>query len=446
MKYSLRQILPFSLICLTGFILNLIAFYPGFLSPDSLEQYQQSLTGIYTDWHPPAMAYFWRQLNKIHQGPGLMLVFQLACLWFSIFYLLTSIKSRAWQILVVLFAIMPFVQNFAGYIIKDTHMAVSWLLAFAIIFKALINNRKLPGPLALVSALLLLYGTWTRPNALTGLLPLTLLWAYVSFPSQKQRFVWLRGAGLAVLIVTGQVVFSKFINPQHTHPESKLFMLDLTGIFVKTGENVFPAVLYEEPKFDTAYLRQKYHPATFDNIWWNADDKVALSRNDDEMSAALKAAWVHAIAKHPGIYLKNRMKGVLYYLRIRNREDNFMYHFRWMQPNDLGLTFNDNILTEVFLKPVDIQKRMPYMRPWFWFCLNLILCGAVPAIKRREYRFSVAALAFSGLLYLLPSFLAFQVDTDFRYFYWNCFACTIACIIFLAYKFKWSGRVNDTKQ
>ncbi|NBY19037.1 hypothetical protein EBQ74_02025 [bacterium] len=60
---------PFSFFLLVaGFLNALLTFYPGSMSPDSYDQLRQALTNHYNDWHPPVMAWFWRQLLWIKKG------------------------------------------------------------------------------------------------------------------------------------------------------------------------------------------------------------------------------------------------------------------------------------------------------------------------------------------------------------------------------------------
>src|SRR6188472_406337 len=99
---------------LAGFTLDLVAYYPGFMSPDSLDVYTQSVTHHYIDTHPPIMALWWGVLNYVYRGPQVMLVFQLAVLWTSFYFLaiswFSSRRSQVWFFCCMLLA--PFIQNF----------------------------------------------------------------------------------------------------------------------------------------------------------------------------------------------------------------------------------------------------------------------------------------------------------------------------------------------
>ena len=424
-----------AIVCFVLFVLSFIAFNPGFLTPDGLDQYKQALSGEYTDWHPPLMAFTWRMLNHIHNGPEVMLVMQLVLLWGSVYLLATAVKSRLWYVFMVLFALAPFILNFAGNIFKDMQMAFAWLMAFSLLFNRIVRHVKVSKLVAAITLLLILYGTWIRPNALPGAAALLLLWAWVMTAQQSRRVFIIVSLLLIVFTVAGTFLFTgRIFNAKKQYAENKIFMHDLAGIFVKTGDNVFPAMMYDKPQFDTGYIRANYLPATFDFMWWNNDGKNVRPHQADRASNKLKAAWKKAVLKYPTVYLSNRWDGFLYFLRIKKRTDEFGYSSPWVIQNEYGFVAKGRGFHEAVFAHVDMHKNMPYMRPWFWFFLNIILAGFIPLVKRKETRVLYTALVLSSLVYVLPQFFIFQIDTEFRYMYWNCIACTIALFIFIQSK------------
>jgi hypothetical protein len=422
-----------AIVCFVFFVASFIAFNPGFLTSDSLDQYNQSLTGNYQDWHPPLMAFTWRMLNHIYEGPQVMLVMQLLFLWTSIYLLASSFHNKLWYIAIGAFALAPFVLNFAGNIFKDTQMALAWLLAFAILFRKIVKQRPAFSIGLIVSLLLILYGTWVRPNALPGALPLLLLWAWVACLRSTRR-VYISTAIVLVMFTTAATFLftGRIFNAEKLHAENKIFMHDLTGIFVKTGVDVFPSALYTMPGFDTSYLRQKYTPATFDFIWWNDDGKYYQPSLSDDMVSSLRQAWKHAISTYPEAYLLHRYEGFLYFLRLKKRTDLFVYSSPWVAENKYGFKAMGRGFHEAVFTHVDLHKNMPYMTPWFWFFTNVLLVPAIFVIKNRKFRIVYATLVLSSLMYVLPQFFIYQIDTEFRYVYWNCIACTIAIYLLIA--------------
>ena len=416
--------------CLLGFVANFIACYPGYMTGDSLDQYAQSLSAEYSNWHPPIMAAWWRVLNIISSGPQSMLAFQLACLWVGIYFLFSLLRgSKWWYLTVFLFAFAPFVQNFSGYIIKDSQMAITWFLACAWMLH--ISGRRRNWLELIACTLLLVYGCWIRLNALPGFIPLCFLWAGVFFPFQSDRIKIIAAFSFLVATVLLQpLVNYKMLRASKSYPEIKLYMHDLSGVFVRTGENVFPALLYQNSQFDTAFIRKHYSVTSFDPIWWNDNGIKVVNGDKAPINAALYEQWTGAIFQHPGIYLSNRFNGFLYYLRVRNSGTKFYYNINFIDENKWGFAVRDGKLHRFWQQGLKLHGAMPYTRPWFWLLLNLVLFIPLRRMEKGISRVAATCLLWSSLLYVLPMFFLFQVDFEFRYSYWNCIAVSLGlCMI-----------------
>lgn len=428
-------------ITFVGFCLNLIAYYPGFISPDSLDQFQQAYSHQYSDWHPPIMAGFWSLLIRIYPGGHLLFLIQLSAFWLSFFLLLkialTHFQKMAWLVVVLFFA--PFIQNFTGNIWKDVGLAISWLLALALMLNAYYKQRAINRTETVVCFVLLCYGCWIRINALPGVVPLIGIWIYMQnnpfdFKITTRRFL-LKVAYTAAIVIGLQITITQLVlKPTKTFPEYKLFLHDLTGIYKETGNLYFPDCVKHYEGFDSAYIRQKYIYSTFDNVWWNPDNKHVMPNPSAEVMAELQTAWLNAILKHPLVYLKNRSIGFLQFLRITNSGSTLAITYQYIHPNAFGLTFKQNAFTRLFRSYVEGQRGAPYMQPWFWLLINLVVIFL--AKKERFYpdRYLTLGLAYSSLLYIALEYIVFQADTEFRYFYWNCVALSLAILI-LAFRY-----------
>lgn len=421
-----------ALLFAAGFLLNFLACYPGFVPPDGWDMYAQALSGQYTDWHPPIMALFWRFLLNFWKGPQPVLLLQLGMLWLSGYLLWRSLPHWSARLLLTLLLVLaPWVQNFAGSLLKDVHMAFSYLLATALMLRAALRSGRFPRAMVVAVFLLLAYGTLVRINALPAVFPLLLLWLRLCFPTLR----WYgTAAGLAgsvlLLFALNRIFNSALAKPQHRYPEAKLFLHDLLGIYARSGAAEFPALLYTQPDFDTAGLRAAYTPATFDDSWWSGG-RTHTNWALPEQPGLLQNAWAGAIRQHPAAYLQHRGEGYLYYLQLRSRSADYHPWYPWIHPNEYGFELKPSFLREAWLKPVQEQLSLPWMRPPFWMLLNVLLLLPALRLRNRTYRRFAAALLLSGLLYQLPAFFVFQTDTDFRYFYWNCVAVSLAGILCL---------------
>lgn len=414
-------------ICVAGFIINFITYYPGFMTPDSLSQFEQSITQQYESWHPPFMAFVWHLLDIFYKGPQVMLALQLLLLWCSCYVFAKSVENIFGKLFIMFaFFFMPFLQNYAGYVIKDSLMTLSWLLAIAILYKYSADKRR-TFFFAFFSALLLLSGAWVRYNALTGLLPLCFVWSWVIFTDKKKIVKWIAAISLFLIIIGGNKLFiDKVIKPVKTYPELPIYMSDLTACFIQTHKNVYPELLYENPNFDTNYIRANYDPARIDNLIWC--DKNLIVRNK-ATAEALKTAWIQTIIESPGSYIKNRYIQFLYFAHIKEKNES-AYFVPWVLPNTYGFHVNENSkFYRGFTKYMRAQKNYFYFKPLFWILLNIALFALIPFIKDETGNIYFTGLITSSLLYLVPMFFLVTTDADFRYLYWGCIACTAALLI-----------------
>lgn len=428
---------------LFGFVFDWYAYYPGFISPDSLDQYTQAINHSYSDWHPPIMAGFWSLLTHIHKGGSLMFLLQLLCYW-SAFYILLLAFTKHKLILLFLIPLIffaPFMQNFVGNIWKDVGLAISWLLAVSIMINAFYDKRKLNTFEAVLTIVLLSYGCWIRINALPGVIPLLSLWLIMlqgqlngPIPFKKLALKTVMLTGILIIVQVGITIF--FLKPLKTFPQYKLFVHDLTGIYKKTGKLYFPDFIKKHPGFDSLYIKEKYLYTTFDNIWWNNDNKQILPVPNEERIDELQECWMNAIISHPGVYLQNRIIGFLYFLRITNSGSRLEITYNYIHPNDFGLHFDSNRLTNLIRSGIEYQRPLFYMQPWFWILLNLGLLLTAHKPYFENVKAIILCLAYSSLFYVMLEFIVYQADTEFRYFYWNCVAVSLALLIVIGEWFR----------
>jgi hypothetical protein len=430
---TIRSRKPEAVFCFIFFIVSLVGYYPGFIAPDTLDQYGQSLSHDFGDWHPPLMAKFWSLFNYIHEGSWSMLLFQLSLFWTAAYYLLVLSRRWWWILSIIIFLFLGSTQNYVAYLVKDAQMGLCWLLASAIMLRVIVEDRQMDKLEIIITAFTLLYGAVVRINSFPGFLPLAYIWSVV-YLRHASVLIHLRNVGVYVVVILFVNMLLN-IGVTKNFNQNKLYLHDMTGMMAHGHTDVFPQWMYDNPKFDTTYIRQKYHPATFDELWWNGDGKTFYKDTTVATSNSLRSAWVSAIASHPREYFANRLDGFKYYLYINKRNPDFMNFFPWIHPNPYNFHIDDNkFITKFFIVPVNRQKKMPYMYPMFWVITNILLFPVARVIRNREIRKLYLALALSSLLYLLPQFFIFQADGDFRYFYWNCIACSLSLLILIGSK------------
>ncbi|WP_276133741.1 hypothetical protein [Polluticoccus soli] len=420
-------------LCAASFYVNYKACYPGFMSYDSLIQYGEVVSNEYTTWHPPVMAWVWHQLYRFWPGPQAMLALQLSFLWGSCYLFAISFRNFLWGILLVaFFAWAPFIHNFAGWLVKDSQMALAWLLACAIMFKgATSSDRKIGWVAATIAALLIVYGTWLRYNAVVALPPLCILWALLAFRGRTRGVKIAAAVGLLLVTVFGQGFFNNvLLHARKDNTDFQIYFHDLAGVYVRTGKDFFPPLVSKNPKFDTAFIKSHYSAINVTKVLWNDEGKVVVDPNA-EVRDALRKSWLRMVVKDPVDYLALRWDIYLHFLGLRKGEPS-QYFFVWIVNNDYGFALKESFLLNKYVDRLWNKENAIYFQVWFWILLNALLFPLVLLIRNRLMRLVFLCFAACGFLYTAPQFMLANTVRDFRYIYWACFACIISLLVLIA--------------
>ena len=122
--------LLFYLVPFAVFLIKYIACYPGGFSQDSVEQYTQALTGVYSDWHPflQTILSFKVPLALTGGWTGSIILFQAAFLSAATGYALNVLReytNRKYAFFALAFiALNPNISNIAMYPWKDVPFAI----------------------------------------------------------------------------------------------------------------------------------------------------------------------------------------------------------------------------------------------------------------------------------------------------------------------------------
>jgi|GEM_PF-723190 len=423
--------------------LNIYAFYPGFLSNDSVDQLTQALGDKpLEDWHPPLMAVTWRLLMVLFgRHPGIMLVWQALLLWAALTVLALYVykqTERRWLSLLPLgLGITPFVITISGVIWKDVQMAVALLVATVILLYAgkLSTGRKKYSLLAL-SAVAMVYAINMRYNAVAAVLPL--LWLmWWQLPERSVRVYnrtvdWLRLSLVAGVIVAALIlvpILSLFKPVTATHPISSQMLDDVLHIY--STQRI--EQLHIQPDAKRALVSVSHrcqNVSTQTSLWIScatADEFHLLSR---EQYPALRSVWLSAVSHHPVSYGSYRVGQFWGYLTPSNAGEAFIWQDGTVQ-NPYGLKFRPNW---VIARVSDYVGFMHFdfgfiFRPYTWLLVGIALI--VAAQRRRQswqHAREIVAIAASGVLYII-AYLPAVAAYDFRYSYWACLAISVAAIL-----------------
>jgi hypothetical protein len=417
----------FSLVAVL-FALNVALHYPGTMNNDSINQYAEAVSGRYTDWHPPVMAWLWSVLRHLGDGPGPFLVLHLALYWAGFGLLADGMRRMGHPRTAVLIALAgafpPFLYLNAS-VVKDVGMVASWLAAIGLLFWYRAQGRRIPLYSGAAVAALLLYGTLVRSNALFALGPVVL---YALAPAR-----WLRArrlmAGAVVIAVLAlpltQQLNRVLFDPQSREPVNSLFLFDLLGIAAHAHD---PSLLEPRATLSAADLKTCYTPYWWDPLSPWGRCQALVHRPDDDHATfgeGMPAQWARTIASHPLAYAEHRLKHfnseILF--AVPPKHIRLTPEYQTGDPDHPPL----DIVTANDIR-FDLLRKNPFVWPVTWLAWGLgllVFLERQPALNQvlLARALIVSALGYSG------AYLIVGVATDMRYHYWSLIAGLIATVL-----------------
>jgi hypothetical protein len=416
-----------ALVGLLGTALTIATYWPGYMSEDSFTQLAQARASDYTAHHPPLMALFWKPLDALLPGPGLLLVLQAALAW-SGAALFLSLVFRGWGAPAALlaFCLWPTVFSYLGTIWKDVQLGVALLWGVALTLAA----DRLGWRRALwVAPLAFFYGAAVRLNGMTAILPLAVWWGWVAARPTGWRRRLLVGslAGLVLTVATwgGIRAVNGWLTRDHPipPPEQALYIYDLIGLTGGSGTNYIPDYILRQPEARSIHwLLQLWYPNTLSAIFYDPGNLQFTS--DPEKLATLHAAWFRAVRDHPGLYFRHRLIMFEYLLGANTPFVHYPFH-DGMVKNDMGFSFLRTPLNVAVMSVLRDLKDSLFFRGWAYLVAALAL--GVGGLLTRRLDAAGAALFASALGYALPYFMICPTG-DFRYLWWTVLATLLLAL------------------
>lgn len=406
-----------------GLVLLLWAcFAPGFMSYDSVVQYQSALEQRYTDSHPAIMSYVWHLCMLLVPGPQSLLYFHLTLLALGIFVWQANCKNALWSLLIPVLFLLPWIINFAGVLWKDVGMAFSLLVATGLLFS---RSRNLW--LVLLAMPFVFYAFGVRHNAILAVVPILFFAFRYHFPKSP---LW-QGTLVTVLLtvvfsLAVSVVTYSFINAERKHYETFLMGDDIAKISAETHQNLLPWV--KESDLQVCAAPPILYERALCFISKGYDPSGSLVVNLPYESTY--ALWEKTILSNPVEYASVRIESFLYFLRPPQSQPGFTWFFGIMK-NDLDIQLMHPQMAGVLEKYMIASQETvlsELFKPYFWLVLAVIMLIWASRISASFEKTQIIVLNSSALGCYFSLLIAVP-SVDFRYVYWCVIATTLSIVI-----------------
>jgi len=379
--------------CYFVWTIYLLAFWPCAMSPDSLSQWNDALTGHFNDWHPAFYAMNFWLIAKVWQSPSTVALAQILILGLTAGWGLSIMqKLGASKIIILISCLLLALSPVNGLMVttlwKDVAYSIAVLALTLIVLQIVISdgqwltNRQALLFMGIIIALVAIY-RHNGPSVALGT-PIVLLFIYRKFWKQIMLafllgiiiYVGIRGPLYAVLDIQRNLPkpyfkpkvakYVKLKADDSPKPESALSSTEQTfwpeTIKVLQYYTDLSSTLWRIKPLEGRFRRTEYV-----NLWWEAEDGIR--------------------------YINSNKLGI--------KEASLFPQIR-----DYGF--------EQYLRTISSPSKYFFWRPAFYFYLFL---GSVIIASIRFGRWKFLLLLVPIILHLLPFFLISTSKAIFRYHY-----------------------------
>jgi hypothetical protein len=417
---------------------TVLTFYPGYLDSDTDWQLEQARSGFFDDWHPPAMAWVWRQMLPLIDGPGGPFLLNSAMFWVGFALLMHSSvrRPRLATALTLLIGWAPWNSAVLALVWKDAAFGAAMTLGFGLLSR---------GGRATAAAALLpfTYAALVRHNGVAAFFPAATLVAWralgeLTLGGSPRRHA-VRSLALGLVITLGVAVLSgglsrELLAGKRTFAGQVLLVFDLGGISVASGVNLFPPAY----AVDLQDLRAIHQPHSVFPLLWGpsggSQRRPGFIDGNPSRVFPLKAHWLAAILQFPRAYLVHRFEFFTRFLGIGIGRERGGFGFessKWQ--HEFEGRWQRTGWNATVRRLIDRwQETFPFRTVTHLF---LLLAASGIWLFRARSRAEIpdpdapldAALLVSGGFYLL-SFLVAGVASDFRYAWWTVIAAAVLLV------------------
>ena len=405
--------------------------FPGVAMYDSVTQYDQATTGVYSDWHPPIMARTWALLNHLKEGMEPFFLIQMLLWWSGIGAISAALgrkQKHGAAALVLLVGIAPLWLGWATVVLKDAQMACCLVGAAGLIAHWRLDERPVPRWATAIAVLLIAYATFVRGNAVFATIPFVL--ALFDWPRLPK--LWNKWAAALVLIgavlIFSPILNNRILRAEHTGVENALPLYDMAGIAHKAHLASLPGLdqqgwaMAERKGCCTPFF---WNPYGEDSQCGYVGDAVIFDHLDDRR---MMAEWAKLVAAHPLAYAAHRAGHLNSNLRfwVGPNEPDALPPVA-SEPNMDGLGAPPNPGGQGLIAAAGLMAMSPLGWPVCWLVVSAGLLWASAGQGDPQSRLG-CALALSACC-MSASFALVSIASDLRYHLWSMVAAALALIL-----------------
>lgn len=432
-------------ISIVALIINILLFYPGYMSNDTLAMFNASRGQTPTNMAPVLIGLTWRVLYNLTGQTSSILIFQLAMLWSALclfaIYIHKKTGSKLLSLLCLAIGGLPFVVNISGVIWRDNHMTFALALAFALfLFAKDMVNEKRKMLMFIVIFVLTLYAALSRYNALFGVIPIVFLFVHFSGYVKKVRWQFVITALFIPLTILSFPIVDATLGVRKIDNSPGLLLDDIIRVSKESDiKNI------TMPSNLRSLLLSVRRCSMAENVLVSniyvclrpGDDAGILYRNSGEF----RRIWLQVLSNNPISYVSYKMQ---MFASVLVPQTDYAYIWQsGIDANSYGEYVKFQNLGNInynYVHKVGYRYMRAFFEPWLWIIAGVIIF-CISLKRKTEHSLIIQLLISSAILYIL-GYIPTGAATDFRYIYWSVFAIIFGFILYQADRYNSKNLVS----
>lgn len=438
--FIINSIIPFIV-----FLIIFLLYYPGIVSYDGANQWQQVQTGIISDSHPFFSTFFMYILSKIHNSIGIVLLFQMCV--FSLFwgYFCSLIKTNTkMEIVKIVFtfliSLLPIISLYSITLWKDILYTYYLFMLGVMLFKGIKIDFNYKIYDYIIFGILLFLINSYRHNAIVVVALFSLLIFIMLIKSKRikdikyMKNVFLGVATFIILTIIISIPKSYYLskstkinNSKQTKEEleSKVplktnYVLWMLAAHIKDGnitDKKDVKILRNVLDFKT--WKEIYNPYLINTI--TASDKINgkyVNNNSDKIFNI----FIKNTIRHPGTIIIHYLKSDALLINPVSQKYGYIYIYNFSEYDPYGFDAITSSKNRYLQKKYDVlinySMRSPFKylyQPAFMLYLSIIL---LIILSKKVYNKKIYLFAVP-MIFNTASLLPINLAQDLRYVYIN---------------------------
>ncbi|PIQ19704.1 MAG: hypothetical protein COW65_19240 [Cytophagales bacterium CG18_big_fil_WC_8_21_14_2_50_42_9] len=341
----IRPLVVYALPCLLVWSFYFLAFYPGMMSQDSIDQWRPVVTAKYGDWHPASLSYLYWLLSRIWFSPAIVCITQMLGMAAVFAYGMVQLEKKGLPVwgsvlMVLFFSLFPLNGYYVNTLFKDIPFSIVYLLIFVYLLEIVDSGgtwlRKIKNIVGLGLALSFLWVI--RHNGILTVLT-TIVGLLIFYPRYFKKIGLLAVLTIFLAFLVKGPLY-KALHVQGRFYGIEMIMTHQIGAVINSGASLKPAEkAFLQQVQPMEIWQQNYNPFLIDPLIFNPHFQQYYSfLYPDSVQKEFIKVWFGIVKRNIPVLLKHQAKVTDLVWDIGLQQDSYNYSVHpLIDPNDLGL-------------------------------------------------------------------------------------------------------------